>query len=71
METQIPSTDGILALKWKDIKPVLFMSNFHNPDISETTSRGITDIQRCAMPDTGKWLKNMGFGDKFDMLKSP
>ncbi|KAJ8980494.1 hypothetical protein NQ317_000610, partial [Molorchus minor] len=51
------SDTGIVAAKWKDNKPVHFLSNFHNPE----------DQQRIC---TNDYNAHMGYVDKCDMYKS-
>lgn len=67
------SKDGIVFLKWKDRKGVLFLSNHHNPTILGTVSRKMKDgsTEEISCPILVKdYNSNMGFVDKMDMLKS-
>lgn len=67
------SKDGIVYLKWMDRKGVLFLSNYHDPSESQTTSRRRKDgsLEEVSCPTLVKdYNANMGFVDKMDMLKS-
>lgn len=67
------STDGIVCLKWMDKKSILFLDNFHNPSDTQTVNRKKKDgsQEEISCPLLVKdYNKNMGYVDKFDMLKS-
>ena len=67
------SKDGLVYMKWKDKKGVLFISNHHNPTKIESVGRKQKDgtIQDVNCPSLVKdYNANMGFVDKMDMLKS-
>lgn len=67
------SKDGIVCMKWKDRKGILFLSNYQTPVATETVMRRAKDgtQEEVVCP---KLVKNynsyMGFVDKMDMLKS-
>lgn len=67
------SEDGVCALQWIDKKPVLFLSNFHNPQDEDLVRRkqkdGKTEDVKCKKL-VKDYNKHMGYVDKSDMLKS-
>lgn len=67
------SFKGLAWVKWIDKKPVHFLSNFHDPHISETCKRKQKNGSKIDVPCpklANDYNKNMGFVDKMDMLKS-
>lgn len=65
--------DGILALQWMDKKPILFLSNFHNPIDEETVTRKQKDGTKADVKCqtlVKDYNRHMGYVDKSDMLKS-
>lgn len=54
-----------------DKKPILFISNFHNPEQQTTVSRRKKDgtLENILCPSIVVDDENMGFGSKTDMLK--
>jgi len=66
------STSNLSFVKWKDNRTVTFLSNFENPETSETVDRKNKDgtISQINCPSIVKnYNKNMGFVDKLDHLK--
>lgn len=66
-------SDGIVFMKWKDRKGVLFLDNFHDPSEGTTTSRKKKDgtSEEIACPILVRdYNIHMGYVDKMDMLKS-
>lgn len=67
------SEDGVLALQWMDKKPILFLSNFHNPEEKGTVKRKQKDgtsVEINCEQLVRDYNRYMGFVDKSDMLKS-
>lgn len=67
------SKDGLVYLKWKDRKGVLFISNHDDPINVATVSRRNKHgtLEEIPCPKLVKdYNANMGFVDKMDMLKS-
>lgn len=67
------SNTGLMALKWKDNKPVYFLSNFHSPQNIEVISRKQKDGSRKdfnCVKLVNDYNKHMGYVDKMDMYKS-
>lgn len=64
--------DGLLCLKWKDKKPVYFLSNFHDPEEQVSINRrqkdGTMTVLTCPTL-VSDYNQHMGFVDKADMLK--
>lgn len=66
------SEEGLFILKWMDKKPILFLSNFHQPD-EATISRKKKDGTKEDFPCftvVKDYNVHMGYVDKADMLKS-
>ncbi|KAJ8978049.1 hypothetical protein NQ317_017594, partial [Molorchus minor] len=67
------SDTGIIALKWRDNKPVHFLSNFHDPEDVQLISRKQKDGSRKEYNCIGlvkDYNQHMGYVDKSDMYKS-
>lgn len=67
------SETGIIALKWRDNKPVHFLSNFHSPEDVQLISRKQKDGSRKEFNCIGlvkDYNQHMGYVDKSDMYKS-
>lgn len=67
------STKGLIAAKWLDRKPVLFLSNFHDPNDMNTVSRKRRDGTRedvTSLQLVKDYNNNMGYVDKSDMYIS-
>ncbi|KAJ8932573.1 hypothetical protein NQ314_014581 [Rhamnusium bicolor] len=65
--------DMLVCLKWKDKKPVYFLSNHHDPEDSVMTNRRNKDgtLQELSCPRlVADYNKHMGSVDKADMLKT-
>ena len=65
--------NGLSITKWMDNKAVHFISNMHNPHISENTSRKNKDGSEIIIGGNlvnKDYNKHMGYVDKADMLKS-
>lgn len=72
-ESQWRFGGGLTAMKWKDRRGILFLSNHHDPGNISSVSR----MQKNGTPEeiicpklVVDYNKNMGFVDKADMLKS-
>ena len=59
------SYTGISWIKWKDNKPVQFLSNFHDPCTNTSISRRQKDgsIQLNCSQITGDYNSSMGYVD--------
>lgn len=67
------SPKNLCWVKWKDKKPVHFLSNFHDPSVIKTTKRRQKDgsLATVSSPKlVGDYNENMGFVDKADAMKS-
>ncbi|KAJ8927297.1 hypothetical protein NQ314_020246 [Rhamnusium bicolor] len=64
------SKDGLLYLKWNDNRPVLFLTNFHNPNDLQVVSRkrkdGTSENVSC-LKLVKDYNHHMGYVDKLDM----
>lgn len=67
------STTNVSWVKWKDNRPIQFLSNYHDPDHLTSCLRKAKDGSSASIkcPTRVKnYNKNMGYVDYADMMKS-
>ncbi|XP_046687562.1 piggyBac transposable element-derived protein 4-like [Homalodisca vitripennis] len=63
---------GLVCVKWMDKKPVIFASNYHDPNEKSSVKRKLKNGTKVDVPSTtlvSDYNKHMGYVDKADQLK--